>query len=115
MTGDEIETTADGGYYEEAFVEPGVPRREYAALMQALAGLSVRELGREVTTAAADRGVTFGEHGDEFHIDPVPRVITAEDWSELEAGLSQRVRALNAFVTDVYGAQRIVADGVVPA
>ena len=55
MTGDEIETKADDGYYEEAFVEPGVPRREYAALMQALAGLSLRELGREVSTAAADR------------------------------------------------------------
>ena len=96
-------------------MEPGVPRREYEALMQALAGRSLRELGREVTAAAADRGVTFGEDGDAFLIDPVPRVLTAEAWSELEAGLIQRVRALDAFVTDVYGARRIVAEGVVPA
>jgi uncharacterized circularly permuted ATP-grasp superfamily protein len=114
VKGDEIDTTADGGYYEEAFVEPGVPRREYAALMRALAGLSVRELGREVTMAAAERGVTFGENEGAFLIDPVPRVLTAEAWHELEAGLIQRVRALDAFVTDVYGARRIVAAGVVP-
>ena len=115
MAGDEIDTHADAGYYEEAFVEPGVPRREYEALMQALGSRSLRELGREVTAAAADRGVTFGEDGDAFLIDPVPRVLTAEAWSELEAGLIQRVRALDAFVTDVYGARRIVAEGVVPA
>ena len=115
MAGDEIETNADDGYYEEAFVEPGVPRREYEALIEALAGRSLRELGREVSAAAAARGVTFGEDGDAFLIDPVPRVLTAEAWSELEAGLIQRVRALDAFVTDVYGARRIVAEGVVPA
>ena len=83
--------------------------------MEALAGRSLRELGREVSAAAADRGVTFGEDEDAFLIDPVPRVLTAEAWSELEAGLVQRVRALDAFVTDVYGARRIVAEGVVPA
>ena len=95
-------------------MEPGVPRREYEALIEALAGRSLRELGREVSAAAAARGVTFGEDGDAFLIDPVPRVLTAEAWSELEAGLIQRVRALDAFVTDVYGARRIVAEGVVP-
>ena len=42
--------------------------------------------------------------GDEvFVIDPVPRVIAAADWARIEAGLAQRVRALNAFVADVYG------------
>ena len=46
MAGDEIETNADDGYYEEAFVEPGVPRREYEALIEAFAGRSLRELGR---------------------------------------------------------------------
>ena len=35
VAGDEIETNADAGYYEEAFVEPGVPRREYEALIEA--------------------------------------------------------------------------------
>ena len=50
----------------------------------------------------------------EFYVDPVPRVITAADWEPVKRGLAQRVRALNAFVADVYGDQRIVAEGVVP-
>jgi uncharacterized circularly permuted ATP-grasp superfamily protein len=47
-------------------------------------------------------------------LDPIPRVIEQRDWEPLERGLGQRVRALNAFVADVYGARRIVEAGVVP-
>jgi uncharacterized circularly permuted ATP-grasp superfamily protein len=65
---------------------------------------------------AAVEHVTFGTPGDErFLIDPVPRVIDAAAWEPLAAGLGQRVRALNAWCADAYGARRIVADGVVPA
>jgi uncharacterized circularly permuted ATP-grasp superfamily protein len=64
---------------------------------------------------AAMRDVTFGPPGDEtFHLDPVPRLIAAADWERLEAGLIQRVRALDAWCADVYGERRIVRDGVVP-
>jgi uncharacterized circularly permuted ATP-grasp superfamily protein len=115
VAGDDIDTKQDAGPYDEAFAEPGVPREQYAALMQALEGRSVGALGREVADAAAERGVTFGEDAGAFLIDPVPRVLTIEEWRDLEAGLGQRVRALAAFVTDVYGPRRIVAEGVVPA
>jgi uncharacterized circularly permuted ATP-grasp superfamily protein len=115
VAGDEIETKADARYYDEAFQRPGVPREHYAALIEALERRGVRELGREVAEAAAHRGVTFGEEAGAFLIDPVPRVLTAGEWHDLEAGLIQRVRALDAFVADVYGARRIVAEGVVPA
>jgi uncharacterized circularly permuted ATP-grasp superfamily protein len=65
---------------------------------------------------AAMDGVTFGAKGDErVHFDPVPRVIGAAEWDRLAAGLAQRVRALEAWCADVYGARRIVRDGVVPA
>jgi uncharacterized circularly permuted ATP-grasp superfamily protein len=75
--------------------------------------------------ARADRmfrrmGVTFNVYGSAdgteriFPFDPIPRVIDAATWSTLEAGLIQRVRALNAFVADVYGAGSILSDGVVP-
>src|ERR1019366_5308091 len=65
-------------------------------------------------------GVTFNVYGDQrgveriFPFDPIPRVIDAQTWAELEAGLIQRVRALNAFVADVYGAGAIMNDGVIP-
>jgi uncharacterized circularly permuted ATP-grasp superfamily protein len=114
VVGDEIDTKADAGYYDEAFVRPGVPRRHYAALIDALEACGPGDLGRHVARAAAHRGVTFGEEQDAWLIDPVPRVLTAGEWRDLEAGLIQRVRALDAFVADAYGARRIVAEGVMP-
>lgn len=65
------------------------------------------------------RGVTFrmgdGEPDRLFPLDLVPRIVTAQDWAGLSAGLVQRVRALEAFLRDVYGDRQIVLDGVVPA
>ncbi|HVN27187.1 MAG TPA: circularly permuted type 2 ATP-grasp protein [Candidatus Binataceae bacterium] len=65
-------------------------------------------------------GVTFNVYGEQrgveriFPFDPIPRVIDAPTWAELEAGLIQRMRALNAFVADVYGKGAIMNDGVIP-
>ncbi|MEA2282615.1 MAG: hypothetical protein QOK21_3222 [Solirubrobacteraceae bacterium] len=73
-------------------------------------------LAAAVRAEVALRGVGFrsADGQVEFHIDPVPRVIAAQEWAGLERGLGQRVRALNAFVADVYGERRIFADGAVP-
>src|SRR5690242_6086428 len=49
-----------------------------------------------------------------FPLDLVPRIVTADDWAGLSAGLTQRVRALEAFLRDVYGSRQIVTDGVIP-
>lgn len=61
-------------------------------------------------------GVVFNTaHGPSpFVVDPVPRVITSDEWRLIDAGVQQRVRALNEFVCDAYGARRIVAAGIVP-
>jgi len=65
-------------------------------------------------------GVTFNVYGAAdgaeriFPFDPIPRVIDAATWANLEAGLIQRVRALNAFLADIYGDGAILSDGVVP-
>jgi uncharacterized circularly permuted ATP-grasp superfamily protein len=78
--------------------------------------LDLSELSAAVARDVRTRGVSFGSADDEqeFRIDPVPRLIDAEQWRELSAGVAQRVRALELFVKDVYGAQRIVREGVVP-
>ena len=64
-------------------------------------------------------GMTFHVDGEEddrlFPFDLVPRVIAAEDWDPLQAGLTQRVRALEAFLHDAYGERAIVRDGALPA
>jgi uncharacterized circularly permuted ATP-grasp superfamily protein len=56
-----------------------------------------------------------GKGRTSFPLDPVPRVLPGAEWDELAIGLAQRVKALNAFVADAYGARRIVQQGVVPA
>jgi uncharacterized circularly permuted ATP-grasp superfamily protein len=103
-------------FYDEAYERAGTPRAHYRGLLSALDGRDLGDLGREVARAAGDRGISFGEEPDAaFLVDPIPRLITADEWQELEAGLVQRVRALAAFVADAYGERRIVAAGVVPA
>ncbi|MEU7904445.1 carboxylate--amine ligase/circularly permuted type 2 ATP-grasp protein [Actinoplanes sp. NPDC049118] len=80
------------------------------------AGLRRREDARDDEQRA--RGITFSVAGEAatrlFPFDLVPRIVPAADWRELQAGLIQRVRALDAFVNDVYGERAVVRDGVVP-
>ena len=91
----------------------GIPFQEPAA---GLNGRSPGELADAVQSAVDGAGVTFGAKGDErFRIDPVPRVIAAAEWAELEIGLAQRLRALDAFCADAYTERRIVREGVMPA
>ncbi len=52
--------------------------------------------------------------GGIFALDPLPRILTAGEWSLLERGIAQRVRALEAFLADVYGDQRTLQEGLVP-
>lgn len=79
----------------------------------------VRHEGR-INQQLARYGVKFGIYKNGtfeerlFPFDAIPRVIEAREWAQLERGLSQRVRALNLFLRDVYGEKRIIADGVVP-
>jgi uncharacterized circularly permuted ATP-grasp superfamily protein len=89
---------------------PGV-RRPFRECAPDLDGRDPAALAAAVRTAMHD--VTFA--GGPFQLDPVPRVIAAADWTRVEAGLAQRVRALDAWCADVYGERRIVRAGVVPA
>jgi carboxylate-amine ligase len=103
-------------FYDEAYERPGTPRAHYRGVLSALDGRDLGDLGRDVAQDAEERGIAFGEEPDgAFLVDPIPRLITAEEWRDLEAGLVQRVLALDAFVADAYGERRIVQAGVVPA
>jgi uncharacterized circularly permuted ATP-grasp superfamily protein len=103
----------DAGHLDEAFASTGTARPPYAQLLDALARHDLAVLRERVQTSAAAAGLTFGE-GRAIPVDPVPRLIEAAEWKGLEAGLRQRTRALNAFLADVYGAQRIFDAGLVP-
>ncbi len=66
------------------------------------------------------RGVTFTVYSDDrgtekiFPFDLIPRIIPASEWAHLEAGLTQRMTALNLFLADIYGEQRIQREGIIP-
>jgi uncharacterized circularly permuted ATP-grasp superfamily protein len=85
--------------------------------MDSAAMLALREQAEQMLLRM---GVTFNVYGEAagaeriFPFDPVPRIIDATTWRTLEAGLVQRVRALNAFVADIYGEGHILKDGLVP-
>ncbi|GAA0816907.1 circularly permuted type 2 ATP-grasp protein [Spirilliplanes yamanashiensis] len=108
-----------GPGWDEMFGDPGMPRETYEALYATLQPLSSAELGvraEVLARAFLDQGITFALKGVErpFPLDIVPRVIAAAEWRTVEAGVAQRIRALEAFLADVYGAGQVLADGVVP-
>ena len=102
---------------------PGEPRPHYRKVMEGLGKLSPAEF--EDRRQLADlsfllQGITFTVYSDGrgterlFPFDLIPRVLPRSEWDRLEAGLSQRVMALNLFLQDIYGPQRILADRIVP-
>jgi uncharacterized circularly permuted ATP-grasp superfamily protein len=113
-----------GGSYEEMLAAPDQPRRPYARIHQRLQMLGHSELRRRQRVAQAafrDLGITFTVYQDQrgieklFPLDLIPRVIEGRLWVRLERGLRQRVTALNHFLEDVYGRQRILRQGAVPS
>ena len=110
--------------YDELLAAAGVPRGAAAELVRHLAGLAPDEIEDLKTTAEVAiqvMGITFTVYSDAGMIDRawpfdiIPRTIPADEWRKTEAGLAQRVRALNMFIDDLYHEQRIVRDGVFPA
>jgi len=105
--------------WDEMFEAPGVPRHAYEPVFAALEHLDPAELRfrvDQVAGAFTDRGVTFALGGEErpFPLDLVPRVIAAAEWDVIDRGVRQRVRVLEAFLADVYGAGTVFTEGIVP-
>jgi len=111
--------------WDEMFADPSHAddanaREAYREIHAALAKMTKAELRGRTDALASSylaQGVTFDFAGEErpFPLDAVPRVIQQEEWLTVESGVKQRVRALEKFLADVYGDQRAVIDGVIPA
>ncbi len=112
------------GGYDELVGAGGRARRAARALARHLGALRASEIESLQTAselAIKEMGVTFTVYTEEggsidraWPFDIIPRIIGASEWSRIEAGLKQRVQALNLFIDDIYHDQRIVADGVLP-
>ncbi len=106
------------GTYDEMFDGETV-RGPYSRIHNRVTTLSPEELRARaefLSRSYVDQGVTFDIGGEEqpFPLDLLPRVIDAPSWRNIEQGVAQRVRALEAFLDDVYGPGQCFADGVLP-
>ncbi len=113
----------DQRIYDEMFHSNRDPRDHYHGIHQALSQTSLADLAdiqEQVTGSFSSEGISFKVYGDEegderiIPVDCVPRVLPGDEWRQLERGLTQRLKALNLFLADVYGPARIVQDGVIP-
>ena len=115
--------TTPGHCFDEMTLSDGRPRPVYDALARWLAQAKPDLL--HARRAQADLmfrriGITFAVYGEKeaqerlIPFDIVPRLIAQAEWSRIEAGLVQRVTALNRFLADVYGPREILRAGIVP-
>ncbi|MEI7592014.1 MAG: circularly permuted type 2 ATP-grasp protein [Actinomycetes bacterium] len=113
------------GFFDEVFDADGHCRPHYAPLLSRLTGFTPDDLIRRARVRDAafrSQGITFTVYDEgegierTFPMDLLPRIIPADEWRQIEAGLVQRVRALNLFLDDLYvGDQASIHDGIIPS
>ncbi len=112
------------GLHDELVGPGGGARAAGRALMRYLSELDEQEIGlrqQAAELAIKSMGITFTVYHEQggsidraWPLDIIPRTIARKEWKRIEAGLRQRVTALNLFIDDIYHEQRIMADGVIP-
>ena len=124
MTNDLLQDYPVGGSSDdEMFDAAGAFRSDYRELGELLHGWSLEDhLQREerADLALLSAGITFNVYSEEegteriFPFSLLPRIVGAREWQSVEAGLRQRLQALNLFLSDIYGARRIIKEHVIP-
>jgi len=110
-------------FFDEMMSGDGHVRPHYRKLVERYTNLTAEDFEqrrRAVDVSFLRQGITFNVYGDSqgvekiFPFDLVPRIVPAKEWEHIEAGLAQRITALNLFLHDIYHEQRIVKEGVIP-
>src|SRR5262245_58261146 len=111
------------GGYDEMFREDGLPRPKMAKFVKRLEALADGDLVRHQKAAESmlrNLGITFAVYGHQdgtekvWPFDILPRVIEPEEWTTIERGLKQRIRALNLFLQDIYNERGVLKEKIVP-
>src|SRR5471030_2743596 len=111
-------------FFNEMGESKDAARRPYAHVAQWLKSIASKDVERdkrEADNIFRRQGITFAVYGDGeaaerlIPFDIIPRVFSGHEWRKLSAGLEQRVRAINAFLYDIYHRQEIIRAGRVPA
>jgi uncharacterized circularly permuted ATP-grasp superfamily protein len=110
-------------HYDEMLEADGTCREHYLPFFEMIKTIPVEKLKQlQYTTDKAQMamGMTFNVYHDKqgiekiLHLDIIPRIISAKEWKKIEAGLKQRIYALNLFIQDIYNEQKILKDRVLP-
>jgi len=110
--------------YDEMFSAPSEPRPHWSALHRALTDASPAQVVERVAAVereVRDAGLTYNIYADPqgadrpWSLDALPLVLPADQWAGIEAAVAQRARLLDALLRDLYGPQRLVAEGLLPA
>ena len=118
----DFSTYRSEGFYDELIDARGVPRLFAKPLLEQLSRLDLSELNRRraaMDAAIITMGITFTVYSDGSNIDRawpldiIPRILPKGEWRRIEAGLKQRLSALNLFIDDLYNAQSIIKDGMI--
>jgi uncharacterized circularly permuted ATP-grasp superfamily protein len=119
VTGSLFDGYDTGSFYDEMFEAPGRPRPQYSKLFQKLGAMAPSQFEERRKLADLSfliQGITFTVYSDGrgterlFPFDLIPRILPRSEWERIDRGLAQRVVALNLFLQDVYGKQRILKD-----
>ena len=111
-------------FWDEMAINKGAFREHYGAVVQTLSQLPTTSLHRKEELAKElfmSQGITFTVYFENegieriFPFDIIPRIIQASEWTHIETGVKQRLKALNLFLNDVYHDQNIIKEGIVPA
>ena len=112
-----------GEFYDEMFESTGVAREAASPLVKRIDGMTKEELLQRQNAAElamVRAGITFNVYTDNRGVektlpfDLIPRIVSSSEWTHIDAGLKQRIQALNLFIDDLYHDQKIVKDKVVP-
>src|SRR6266702_2060856 len=112
-----------GEFFDEMFASAARPRataRRLLNSLEALPGEEILNCQKAAERSLLQMGITFNVYGEQagvekiFPFDILPRIVSGEEWNRIEAGLNQRIRALNLFIDDIYHHQRILKDGILP-
>ncbi|TCP06816.1 circularly permuted type 2 ATP-grasp protein [Caldimonas thermodepolymerans] len=109
--------------YDETFAAPGELRPHWRRFMQTLAAAAPAQLAERmalVEREVRENGVTYNVYADPrgadrpWQVDPIPLLVSPQDWAQIEAGIAQRARLLNALLADIYGPQALLREGRLP-
>jgi uncharacterized circularly permuted ATP-grasp superfamily protein len=110
--------------YDELLDEHGAVRAHWRALVEGVIAVKADDTARralELTRRLiVENGVAYNVYSDPqgadrpWALDPLPLVISQDEWREIEKGVAQRARVLEALLADLYGPQRLLAEGLVP-